>query len=434
MKSAALSETLLATVPLWIGLKKGLSIEKVLADFPGDALNRGACQSVLYSAVRRRALLKVLADRFIKRAPDETVLALIELSLALLAEGKEKSFTVVNEAVSAAKKNRSTRGAAGFINAVLRRFTREKELLLATEYKQETVRFNAPEWWIRRYREVFGESAEEIFALQQRHPPMTLRVNTRKLSVTQAQRKLNESGFPTERSGLYGLRLLTPKPVKDIPGFLEGELSVQDCGSQLAAELLQAETGMRVLDACAAPGGKTAHILELADVDMTALEIDPKRAGRITENLDRLGLQASVKVADAGKPSEWWDGKPFDRILLDAPCTASGIVRRHPDIPWSRQPQDIAKLAETQAKLLETMWPLLEKRGRILYAVCSVFPEEGKKGIRHFCELHPEARLIPIGPNEEELWTLAPSEGPETEGSKWPLTHDGFFYALIEKN
>lgn len=166
---------------------------------------------------------------------------------------------------------------------------------------------------------------------------MTLRVNTGKTSVEEAQAKLEKAGIPAERVGKFGLILLSPRPVKDVPGFLEGEVSVQDAGSQLAAELLDAKEGMRVLDACAAPGGKTAHSLELADVDMTALEIDPKRASRITENLDRLGLKAKVTVADAGDPKKWWDGRPFERILLDAPCTASGIVRRHPDIPWSRK-------------------------------------------------------------------------------------------------
>ncbi len=168
-------------------------------------------------------------------------------------------------------------------------------------------------------------------------------------------------------------------------------------------------------------------------MDMTALEIDPKRASRITENLDRLGLKAKVTVADAGDPKKWWDGRPFERILLDAPCTASGIVRRHPDIPWSRKPEDIAKLARTQGKLLETMWPLLANNGRILYAVCSVFPEEGPRGIEAFCARHPDAKLIPIGPEGENLLSLSPAEGPETPGSVWPATHDGFFYALLEK-
>jgi ribosomal RNA small subunit methyltransferase B len=350
-----------------------------------------------------------------------------------LSEGKEKPFTVVNEAVAAAKHSRKMMKAANFVNAILRRFGREKTELLAKAEKQPTVRFNAPDWWIRRYEAVFGEQAPEIFALQQKHPPMTLRVNTRKVSVEEAKAKLEKARIPTERVGKFGLILLSPKPVKDVPGFTEGEVSVQDAGSQLAAELLDAKKGMRVLDACAAPGGKTAHILELAEVDMTALEIDPKRASRITENLDRLGLKAKVAVADAGEPKKWWDGRPFERILLDAPCTASGIVRRHPDIPWSRKPEDIGKLARTQGKLLETMWPLLANNGRILYAVCSVFPEEGPRGIEGFCARHPDAKLIPIGPKGEKLLSLAPAESLQDSDSVWPATHDGFFYALLEK-
>lgn len=433
MKSSSLSDTLLATVPLWSGVKNSWSIEKVLSRLTEDGAKKGACQSVLYSAVRRRALLQSLILKLVKRPPAEAVLALIELSVALLCEGKEKPFTVVNEAVSAAKKTRETRGAAGFVNAVLRRFERERDKLLESEYKKACVRFNAPNWWIQRYQNVFGEKAEEILALQQRHPPMILRVNTRKISVEEAQKQLADKGLETEKVGRFGLSLLEPRPVKDIPGFSEGMLSVQDAGSQLAAEILDAQDGMRVLDACAAPGGKTAHILEIANVKMTALEIDPIRGRRISENLDRLGLKATIKIADAGDPSAWWDGIRFERILLDAPCTASGIVRRHPDIPWCRQPQDILNLAKTQAKLLETMWPLLEKQGKILYAVCSVFPEEGAEGIMRFCARHPEARLLPIGPRGEKLWTLSPSEGPGSEDGKWPGTHDGFFYALIEK-
>ena len=433
MSSAALAVTLTQTIPLWIGVKKGLSIEKVLEGLPKDSENRSACQSVLYTAVRQRALLQKLSSDLISRAPADDVLALIELALGLLSEGKEKPFTVVNEAVAAAKHSRKMVKAANFVNAILRRFGREKTELLVKAEKQPTVRFNAPDWWIRRYEAVFGEQTPEIFALQQKHPPMTLRVNTGKTSVEEAQAKLEKAGIPAERVGKFGLILLSPRPVKDVPGFLEGEVSVQDAGSQLAAELLDAKEGMRVLDACAAPGGKTAHCLELADVDMTALEIDPKRASRITENLDRLGLKAKVTVADAGDPKKWWDGRPFERILLDAPCTASGIVRRHPDIPWSRKPEDIAKLARTQGKLLETMWPLLANNGRILYAVCSVFPEEGPRGIEAFCARHPDAKLIPIGPEGENLLSLSPAEGPETPGSVWPATHDGFFYALLEK-
>lgn len=431
--SSALAVALTRSIPLWIGVKKGLSIERALEGLPKDAGERSACQSILYTAVRQRALLQTLSSRLISRAPTDEVMALIELALGLLAEGKEKPFTVVNEAVSAAKYSRKMARAANFVNAVLRRFGREKEDLIKAAEKQATVRFNAPEWWIQRYEEVFGRKTPEVFSLQQKHPPMTLRVNTRKTSVESAQAKLEAAGVAAERVGKFGLVLLSPRPVKDVPGFAEGEVSVQDAGSQLAAELLNASEGMRVLDACAAPGGKTAHILELADVDMTALEIDPRRAARITENLDRLGLKAKVTVADAGEPSNWWDSRPFDRILLDAPCTASGIVRRHPDIPWSRQPEDITKLARTQGKLLETMWPLLANNGRILYAVCSVFPEEGPRGIRSFCSRHPDARLIPIGPKGETLLSLFPAEGEQEPDLVWPATHDGFFYALLEK-
>ena len=227
MSSAALAVTLTQTIPLWIGVKKGLSIEKVLEGLPKDSENRSACQSVLYTAVRQRALLQKLSSDLISRAPADDVLALIELALGLLSEGKEKPFTVVNEAVAAAKHSRKMVKAANFVNAILRRFGREKTELLVKAEKQPTVRFNAPDWWIRRYEAVFGEQTPEIFALQQKHPPMTLRVNTGKTSVEEAQAKLEKAGIPAERVGKFGLILLSPRPVKDVPGFLEGEVSVQ---------------------------------------------------------------------------------------------------------------------------------------------------------------------------------------------------------------
>lgn len=243
---------------------------------------------------------------------------------------------------------------------------------------------------------------------------------------------MTEAGIESRQVGEVALVVEKPVPVNEIPGFKEGLVSVQDAGSQLAAEILNAKDGMRVLDACAAPGGKTAHILERAKCDVLALEIDPQRAKRIHENLDRLGLKAEVKVADAADVKSWWDKKSFDRILLDAPCTASGIVRRHPDIPWSRREKDVSKLAQTQYRILQSLWPTLAKGGIILYAVCSVFPDEGPEQIRKFLESTKDASLVAFTDQGEAMISLQPTENDTKEGFL-PSVHDGFFYALIEK-
>jgi 16S rRNA (cytosine967-C5)-methyltransferase len=259
------------------------------------------------------------------------------------------------------------------------------------------------------------------------------------------QAQLAAAGIVTETVGLHGLILAKPLPVHEIPGFAEGLLSVQDAGAQLAAQLLLgsaapnpayedgkvAERGqkMRVLDACAAPGGKTAHILELVDAEVLALDVDPVRCERIHQNLQRLGLQAEVRAADAAEPEQWWDGRPFDAILLDAPCTASGIVRRHPDVRWLRRESDVAQLAAQQKRLLTALWPLLKPGGRLVYCTCSVFRAEGDAQIAAFLAHHSEAVLRP-GPGH-----LMPRNRTNAEPLRdnEPSDHDGFHYAVLQK-
>jgi len=237
------------------------------------------------------------------------------------------------------------------------------------------------------------------------------------------------------RVGERAVWLHEPRPVAELPGFIEGDVSVQDAGAQLAAPWLGATAGQRVLDACAAPGGKTAHLAEVANISLTALDIDAARAARIRENLERTRLTADVRVGDAGTPSAWWDGKPFDRILLDAPCTASGIVRRHPDIPWLRRPDDVAHLATLQTRLLSALWPLLGVGGRLLYIVCSLFPEEGPEQIARFRDQHPEACEVPLPAGSPHVQLVpTPAAAPAWDGvSALPTVHDGFFFALLQK-
>jgi 16S rRNA (cytosine967-C5)-methyltransferase len=233
--------------------------------------------------------------------------------------------------------------------------------------------------------------------------------------------------------GEDALCLAQPLPVGEVPGFAEGWVSVQDAGSQLAAPFLQAMEGMRVLDACAAPGGKTAHLLERAQLELTALEVDGARARRIHENLARLGLAAEVRVADAGELAAWWDGRPYQRILLDAPCTASGIVRRHPDIPWLRREADVAQLARAQSRLLDALWEALAPAGRLLYVVCSLFPQEGAQQVDCFLDRRADARLVPLATGLPGRLQLLPAEASEPAAPGLPAVHDGFFYALLEK-
>jgi 16S rRNA (cytosine967-C5)-methyltransferase len=249
---------------------------------------------------------------------------------------------------------------------------------------------------------------------------MALRVNRRRVAVDDYAAALARAGIAARRSGVAGLVLETPSPVERIPGFAAGEVSVQDLGAQRAAHCLDLRDGQRVLDACAAPGGKTAHILELADVALTALDVDATRAARIAPNLERLGLHVTTKIGDAAQPATWWDGLPFDRILADVPCSASGIVRRHPDIKWLRRPGDLAGFAVRQHDMLAALWRLLAPGGKLLYVTCSVFAQENDDVVAAFAATEPSARRLPPPDGEPAQWL------PDAQ-------HDGFFYAVIEK-
>jgi 16S rRNA (cytosine967-C5)-methyltransferase len=262
---------------------------------------------------------------------------------------------------------------------------------------------------------------------------MTLRVNVHRISREPLQELLKAAHIGSVPVGAHGLILDKPHPVDAIPGFAEGLWSVQDAGAQLAAELLVPglPAQARILDACAAPGGKTAHLCELApQAQVLALDVDPVRCERIHQNLDRLGLRAEVRTADAGDPSGWWDGEPFDAILLDAPCTASGIVRRHPDVRWLRREGDVARLAEQQKRLLTALWPLLQPGGRLVYCTCSVFRAEGDAQIAAFLAHNTSAVLRP-GPGH--LIPCSTAEGGALPDNR-PSDHDGFFYAVLQKS
>jgi 16S rRNA (cytosine967-C5)-methyltransferase len=274
---------------------------------------------------------------------------------------------------------------------------------------------------VQRLQDEYPEGWEQIISTGNLHPPMTLRVNRRRISIPKYMDRLTAEGINARLLGDAAVRI-DPRPVAEVPGFFEGLASVQDAGAQWAARLLDVADGQRVLDACAAPGGKTGHLLELADVEVLALDSDSARLGRIRENLERLGLCAATANADAGDPDSWWDRRPFQRILLDVPCSASGVVRRHPDIRWNRRPSDLPKLATQQGRLLDGVWQVLETSGKLLYATCSVFRDENESTVEAFLARQPDAHVVQLQPGAPEGGRIRPDDD-----------HDGFFYALLEK-
>ena len=388
---------------------------------------RGAMQDIAYRCMRQLGQSEALIALMAPKAPEPLVGALLACALALMtapdAVAPYEEFTVVDQTVTAADAHPDTARAKGMVNAVLRRFLRERKSLLETALLQPVARWNYPQWWIDAARAAWPQDWQQVLISGNNAPPLTLRVNVRKTSVEQYLATLAAAGMDARRIGPSAVRLAKPVGVAQIPGFADGLVSVQDAGAQLAAPLLDVQAGMRVLDACAAPGGKTCHILELADagagVHVTALDADPKRLARVDENLQRLQLQATLQAADA-QTAAWWDGKPFDRILADVPCTASGIVRRHPDIRWLRRKGDTLQLATLSAKILDNLWQMLAPGGKLLFVTCSLWPQESEAQAAAFGVRNNAARLDAPG-------QLLPAGG---EGQD----HDGLFYALFQKN
>ncbi len=438
--SPPLAEVLHYAAEAWQHFRAGRSLDRALAAALADRPDlRPAVQDATYKAVRHLAASERLVELLAARPPAAEVAALLAVALAQLQTDNYAEYAVVDQAVSSARNSLPTRGAAGFVNALLRNFLRQRATLLSELQLNDTVRYNLPHWWIERLQRAYPTDWTSVAEHQRQPPPLVLRVNVSRLPTERYLANLNAAGMDATRVGEQAVWLHDARPVAAIPGFSEGEVSVQDAGAQLAAVWLDARAGMQVLDACAAPGGKTAHLAELG-ATVTALEIDAIRAMRIEENLRRGGLTAHLITGDALRPESWQSqiedlaktetgAALFDRILVDAPCTASGIVRRHPDIPWLRRSADVAQLTKVQRELLHALWPLLKVGGRLLYAVCSLFPEEGREQVDRFVGRHCEARLVPL-PAAQLLPTAA--RAPAWQ-SGLPTLHDGFFYALLEK-
>ena len=414
---------------------EGRSLTDALADVDGAL--RPAAQAVSFHAMRYLGWADAVGRELVQRYPNVLFESLLLVSLTLLkAEGEAAAalpgmpvyapHTVVDQAVTAASSNRSLASFKGLLNACLRRFLRERAALETAVADSPEAEWNHPGWWVKQLRVAYPQQWQEILRAANVPAPLTLRVNRRRASREQVLAAFQNAGLAAEPVGQAGLVLATPRPVTQLPGFAEGWWSVQDAGAQLAAELLAPQDGMWVLDACAAPGGNTAHLLELADIDLLALDADADRLVRVGQNLDRLGLAGEhvrLQAADAADLDTWWDGKPFDAVLADVPCTASGIVRRHPDIRWLRRENDVRRTATLQARILDALWRTVAPGGRLLYVTCSIFPIEGTRQALEFLQRHPEAQRLDA---PGQLLPVAVDATPAAQ-------RDGFFYALFAK-
>ncbi len=376
---------------------------------------RAAIMDICYGSLRHYGWLRGALDSLLsKPLADPFIDRLLIISLYQLLFSQTAAYAVVDHAVHVATAHDDGRLKA-LVNAILRNFQRRRAELTAALKREPVAFWNHPDWWIGVVQQTWPRDWKQILTVANQHPPMTLRVNVRRTTPEAYLATLTAADMPATLHTSGAITLTKPVPVDKLPGFAEGVVSVQDAGAQLAASWLEVKDGMRVLDACAAPGGKTGHLLEIADLDLTAVDVDTARLARVSSNLARLGLSAQTVTGDAARPATWWDGKPFDRVLADVPCSASGVVRRHPDIKWTRRPTDAQTFARQQIGFLDALWALVVPGGKMLYATCSIFPAENRRQIDNFLTRHVNASL------ERDI-QLLPSE-----------EHDGFYYALLCK-
>ena len=420
---APLAEALAAAAALVARVAAGRSLSAELeraGDEPAGT-SRAALADLCYGTLRRYGRSQAIVAALSRRpgAADPLVDALLWCSFYALESGRYADYTVVDQAARACAQLQRA-GAKGFVNALLRNFLRSRAGIEARLGADAAARYWHPNWWIERLRAAYPADWQDVLAAGNAHPPMCLRVNARRTDADSYAARLAQEGMAARRIGASALLLERPVPVDRLPGFAAGEVSVQDAGAQRAAALLDLRPGQRVLDACAAPGGKSAHILESADVALTALDLDAARCADVVRNLERLGLAGEVRAADCSAPESWWDGAAFDRVLADVPCTASGVARRHPDIKWLRRPADVAAFAARQARILDALWRVLAPGGKLLYVTCSVFPEENGAVIDAFAARTPGALRAALADGGPAQWLPAPE-------------HDGFFFSLLEK-
>jgi len=441
LKTDSLSYSLIGASQAISQVLNGVALPQALSAITSDSnvapSNRGAIQDLSYRTMRQVGRVDALISAMTTKAPEPALLySLLCCSLALIVEESSAlspspweakgsnpyaEFTVVDQAVTAAAAHPDMAHAKNMVNALLRRFLRERKTLLDAVMKIPAARWNYPQWWIDACKSAYPADWQTILMAGNVAPPLTLRVNQRKTSLANYLTLLQENGMQASAIGPFAVRLDQALPVQQIPGFSDGLVSVQDAAAQLAAPLLDVQDGMRVLDACAAPGGKTGHLLETAHIDLVALDSDPKRLLKVAENCDRLQLKAQLVKGDATK-RDWWDGQQFDRIIADVPCTASGIIRRHPDIRWLRRKADAAQLATLSARILDNLWMMTKPGGKLLLVTCSIWPQESEAQAAAFAHRHHAKRLTAPG----QLLPSLPTEATDAD-------HDGLFFALFQK-
>ncbi|MCL5050798.1 MAG: 16S rRNA (cytosine(967)-C(5))-methyltransferase RsmB [Firmicutes bacterium] len=431
------------------------ALPEAVAKFKLDASDKGLAQAVAFGVLRELPSLEWYVSQLLDKPLKSKVRIvhyLMLVGLYQLSAMRTASHAAVSASVEATVLVRQ-KALKGLVNAVLRGFQRQQHNLETQLAQQADKRYNHPGWLLKHLQTGYPEHWQSIVEANQHQPPMWLRVNQRylnqqRMQLSDYQAQLSALGIESEAAaGLpQALRLKQACDVTALPGFADGAVSVQDAAAQYAAQLVPAQSGQRVLDACAAPGGKTAHLLELYDIEVDALDIEQTRLARVSENLARLHLSARIIHADAST-QDWWDGALYDHILLDAPCSATGVIRRHPDIKWLRQATDIANLVALQQQIFSNMWQLLKPGGTLIYATCSVLPHENALQVMAFLEQHTDAELIPCeGPDMAHI--VAPELGagtantttampPNTQiGLQWlPQidSHDGFYYAVLRK-
>jgi 16S rRNA (cytosine967-C5)-methyltransferase len=422
-------------------LREGRSLDQAIAtETKGIKSSQalGAIQDLAYFGMRHlgqgQVLTRLISGKL--QLSPEPLNELMALGFSLLWNNKKPKYpahTVVDQLVYACTGSEQFARAKGLANACLRNFLRDETAWRAKALEDPLAQHNLPAWWVEKLKTSHPEHWETIVAQGQSHPPLVLRVNSRICTAQVYAQQLNEAGMPASVIGQQGVRLSKPVPVSALPGFAQGRVSVQDSAAQMAAQLLNPLAGQHILDACAAPGGKTGHLLELADIDLLAIDSSPQRLDRVEDNIRRIAptlkgrWDLRLKVAQAELPDTWWDGKPFDSILADVPCTGSGVVRRHPDIPWLRRPDDIAKLSQIQHKILNALWSTLKPSGTLLLVTCSIFPEEGPLLAKKFQENHPDALAL------DAPGLLLPAIINQTD-SDFNTSSDGFFFAKFKKS
>ncbi len=413
----SLGWSLLLAARVLAKVRAGTSLTEALKLLEKESSSaRAAAQDVAYGVLRQYGRGEFILGKLMSKALTHQETHELLLGALYRLETRPESKPMVVDQAVAASGEMAGGVFKGLVNGVLRNYLRQRTALIKAMSENDVALSQHPGWWLSKLRRAYPASWQSIVDADNSPPPMTLRVNSRRCALEDYLGQLASVGMSARPIGGQGLILERPVGVDALPGFFDGLVSVQDAGAQRAAELLAPQAGERVLDACAAPGGKTAHLLESVEsLNLLALDIDAMRTRRIEENLKRLGLSATIKVGDCAKTSSWWDGCPFDAILADVPCSVSGVVRRHPDIKVLRRESDIRRLVHTQADILDALWPLLKPGGKPLYATCSVFPEENAAQIDAFLvrqsgvERVRQEQLVPSGDN------------------------DGFYYALLKK-